>query len=144
MAPNKKADEKDSMPPPPYRTAGEKNLSSRNITDTEGWKSSQKGLKRLWSNYKKILKDRFTRMTRAEQEDLIDKFAVIITMGVTCLVILIFYPVMPRLLRVFLLPTALLSAWWAGRRIVGPVVVDRISHMLNEDDKDTFIEKEER
>ena len=77
MAPNKKADEKDSMPPPPYRTAGEKNLSSRNITDTEGWKSSQKGLKRLWSNYKKILKDSFTRMTRAEQEDLIDKFTVI-------------------------------------------------------------------
>lgn len=126
--------DKNRTEPPPGR--------KRDITDTEGWKSSQKGLKRFWTNYKNILKESFNRMTREEQEDLIDKFAMIVTIGVTCLILLIFYPVIPRLLRVLGLPCAILAAWWAGRRIVGPVIVDRMSNLLKERGDEEFRDEE--
>lgn len=122
------------MNPPP-----ESSGKARNITETEAWKSSSRGAKRFWVNYKNVLRDSFNRMSRQEQEDLIIKFAMIVTLGVTCLVILIFYPVTPRLMRVLGLPVALLVAWWAGRRIVGPVVIDRMENMLRKDrDRDEF------
>jgi hypothetical protein len=124
------------MPPDKKNTATDRpgGVKKKDITDTEGWKSSTRGFKRFWTNYKAVLVDSFNRMTRSEQEDLIDKFAMIVTIGVTCLIVLIFYPVIPRLLRVLGLPVAMLVAWWAGRKIVGPVVIDRMEHMLKRDD----------
>ncbi|MBX9688368.1 MAG: hypothetical protein K2X27_16790 [Candidatus Obscuribacterales bacterium] len=113
----------------------------KDITDTEAWKSSSKGVKRFWTNYKNILKNNFNSMSRSEQEDLIDKFAMIITIGVTCLVVLIFYPVIPRLLRVLGLPLALMVAWWGGRKVVGPVVIDRMEHLLKKPERE---DREER
>ncbi len=136
MPPDKKSAERD-------RTKGDGG-KPRNITDTQGWKSSSKGVKRFWGNYKAILKDSFNRMSRQEQEDLIDKFAMIVTIGVTCLVVLIFYPLIPRLLRVLGLPVALLTAWWAGRRIVGPVIIDRMGTLLKRDDRDDEVLREDR
>lgn len=126
--PNKRAGNDRTLPPPPG--SGKK----RDITDTEGWKSSSKGIKRFWVNYKNVLKDNFNRMSRDEQEDLIDKFAMIITVGVTVLAVLIFYPYIPRLLRVLGLPAALIGAWWVGRKIVGPVVVERMEGLLKKED----------
>jgi hypothetical protein len=118
---------------------------NRNLSGSEGWKSSQQGVKRVWTNYQTMLKNSWDGMTRTQQEDLIDKFAMIITIGVTCLVILIFYPVIPRLLRVLGLPVALLGAWWAGKRIVGPVVIDRLSNILKDDDRwDDEVLREDR
>jgi hypothetical protein len=165
MPQDQKADDSRRMPPPPHETTGRSfndqestgqgragdrsssrsSLPGRGITDTEGWKSSQKGLSRFWNNYKKTLRESFNRMTRAEQEDLIDKFAMIFTIGVTCLVVLIFYPVIPRLLRVIGVPVAFVAAWWASRRIVGPVVVDRLEHLLKKEERDAdSTQKEER
>lgn len=128
------------MPPDKNKTADEKKDTGsagrkRDITDTQGWKSSSKGFQRFWNNYKTVLVTSFNRMNRREQEDLIDKFSMIITIGVTCLIILIFYPVIPRLLRVLGLPVALLAAWWAGRRVVGPVVIDRMEKYLKRPDR---------
>lgn len=133
MVERKNRSETDRMNPPP-----ESSGKARNITETGAWKSSSRGAKRFWVNYKNILKDSFNRMSRQEQEDLIIKFAMIVTLGVTCLVILIFYPVTPRLMRVLGLPVALLVAWWAGRRIVGPVVIDRMEGMLRKDRGDYY------
>ena len=131
MVERKNRSDTDRMNPPP-----ESSGRARNITETEAWKSSSKGAKRFWVNYKNVLRDSFNRMSRQEQEDLIIKFAMIVTLGVTCLVILIFYPVTPRLMRVLGLPVALLVAWWAGRRVVGPVVIDRMEGMLRKDRPD--------
>lgn len=123
------------MPPDKKNTATDSpGAKKKDITDTQGWKNSSRGIKRFWTNYKAVLVDSFNRMTRSEQEDLIDKFAMIITIGVTCLVVLIFYPVIPRLLRVLGLPAAFFAAWWAGRKIVGPVVIDRMEHLLKRDE----------
>ena len=120
---------------PPPNSSGNPGGRKRDIRDTEGYRSSKKGVKRFWSNYQNILKTSFNDMSRGEQEDLIDKFAMIVTIGVTVLVVLIFYPVIPRLLRVLGLPVALLVAWWAGRKVVGPVIVDRLEHLLKKDDR---------
>jgi hypothetical protein len=140
MPPNNKADDSTRMPPPPGGTTSGRPLNTRNITDTEGWKSSRKGVKRVWGNYKKLLTESFNNMSRSEQEDLIDKFALIFTIGVTCLVVLLFSPVMPRLVRVLGVPAALIAAWWAGRRIVGPVIIDRMSHLLKREEREDLVE----
>jgi hypothetical protein len=129
MPPDKKVTDSAKMPPPPSRS-----VPSKNITDTPGFKSGKTGVKRFWSNYKKILRDSFNRMSRSEQEDLIDKFALIVTVGATVVALLLFQSVMPRLVRVLGVPLALVGAWWAGRRIVGPVIIDRMSHLLKEED----------
>lgn len=138
VADRNKRGEIDKMNPPPDSSG-----KARNITETQAWKSSSKGFKRFWTNYKNILKESFNRMSRQEQEDLITKFAMIITLGVTCLVILIFYPVTPRLMRVLGLPVALLVAWWAGRRIVGPVVIERMEGLLKKESRDYYQDDEE-
>lgn len=125
---NKRAGNDRTIPPPPGGSG-----RKRDITDTEGWKSSSKGIKRLWNNYINVLRESFNGMSRGEQEDLIDKFAMIITIGVTVLAVLIFYPYIPRLLRVLGLPVALIVAWWAGRKIVGPVVIERMERYLKKE-----------
>lgn len=138
MPPEKKATD-SKMPPPPG-----KNLpSGRNITDTDGWKTGKTGAKRIWANYKKSLRDHFNNMTRAEQEDLIDKFSMIITIGVTVVVVLIANPFIPRLIRVLGVPLALMASWWAGRRIVAPVMIDRLEHLLKKDEREEREDREE-
>lgn len=136
---NKDSDRFRTMNPPPS-SSGRK----RDITETDAFRQSSKGAKRLWSNYRNILKESFHRMSRGEQEDLIEKFAMIITIGVTVLVVLIFYPVIPRLLRVLGLPVALVMAWWAGRKVVAPVLIDRLEHMLNKEDRNSDGDRYER
>ena len=131
LDPNKDSDRFRTMNPPPS-SSGRK----RDITDTQGWKQSSSGVKRFWTNYRNILKESFQGMSRGQQEDLIEKFAMIITIGVTVLVVLIFYPVIPRLLRVLGLPVALIMAWWAGRKVVAPVLIDRLEGFLKREDRE--------
>ncbi len=142
MPPDKNKGSNDRTMNPPPQSSGRK----RDITDTEGWKTSSKGLKRFWGNYKATLKESFNNMSRDQQEDLIDKFAMIVTIGVAALVVLIFYPVIPRLLRVLGVPLALIFAWWAGRRIVGPVVIDRLEHLLKKEDRNSqeYFDRDQR
>ncbi len=103
----------------------------RNLTETEAWKTSRRGASRFWANYKALLKGSFERMNREEQEDLIIKFSIIITMGVTVLITLVFYSVMPSFVRIIAVPVALVVAWWAGRNIIAQTVIARIESKLN-------------
>lgn len=130
MPADKKRPGSDRMPPPPGT-----GVRRKDITETEGWKTGASGFKRAWNNYKNLLKDNFNNMSREDQEDLIDKFAMIITIGVTVLAVLLLYQYIPRILRVLGLPVALIVAWWAGRKIVGPVVIDRMEHLLKKEDR---------
>ncbi len=133
MPPDRKKEFRTMNPPP---SSGDPSGRKRDIRDTEGYKASTKGVKRFWTNYQNILKTSFNDMSRDEQEDLIDKFAMIVTIGVSVLVILIFYPMVPRPLRVLGLPVALLVAWWAGRKVVGPVIVARLEGILKREDRE--------
>lgn len=104
--------------------------SPRNITETEVWKTSRRGVSRFWTNYKRLLSDSFNRMDRDEQETLIQKFSVIITVGVTILVLLTFYSIIPSFIRLFAVPVGFVAAWWAGRNLVARVVIERMQTKL--------------
>lgn len=106
----------------------------RNITETGAWKQGSTGVKRFWFNYRKVLRESFIKMSRSEQEDLITKFSMIVTMGVTCLLIVIFYGMIPaREFRIFGVPIALVSAWWLGNNLVAGVVIARMEGLLNKE-----------
>jgi hypothetical protein len=104
-----------------------------NIRDTKAWRASKKGLGRIWSNYKTTLSTAFKSLGRDDQEALVQKLCVIVTLGVACLGLLMFYGVVPMFGRVFGVPAALFGAYWAGNKIVTPVVLARIEDMLNKE-----------
>lgn len=103
----------------------------QNIGETPAWKASQRGANRIWTNYKNVLAGSFKRMTRAEQENLVQRMCVIVTVGVSLLALLLFYGMMPRLMRVLGVPVAVFGAYWAGKQIVTPVVLGRLENVLN-------------
>jgi hypothetical protein len=109
----------------------------RSIRETEPWKASQRGISRLWNNYKTVLATSFKAMSRDEQEQLITNFCMIVTIGVTGLALLLFYQFIPRLVRVFAVPVAGFAAWWTGTRIVAKVMIMRLESILNKEESDT-------
>lgn len=104
-----------------------------NITETKAWKSSKKGVSRFLFNYKKLLHDSFVRMSRQEQEALIEKFSMVITMGVCVLMLLAFSGVLPREARVLGFPVAIAISWWVGSRVVAGVVIERMDSIMNKE-----------
>lgn len=105
--------------------------SPHNITKTEAWKSSSRGISRFWTNYKRLLNDSFVKMSRDEQEALITKFSVYITVGVSWLIMLTFYSVMPVIVRLLAVPIGSVAAWWLGRSVVAQAVINRLGSKLN-------------
>jgi hypothetical protein len=108
----------------------------RNIGDTQAFRSGKAGFSRAWGNYRTHLATSFKRMSRYQQEALISRMCLIITVGVTGLALLLFYPLINRTVRVFLVPGAICGAWWAANRIVTPAVLSRLESILNTDDID--------
>lgn len=104
-----------------------------NITETKVWKSSKKGFGRFLFNYKKLLHDSFVRMDRQEQEALIEKFSMVITMGVCVLMLLAFSGVLPREARVLGYPVAIAISWWVGSKVVAGVVIERMESIMHKE-----------
>ena len=88
----------------------------------------------MWTQYKNILRTSFVRMTRSEQEALLTKASIIITIGVTIIALGLFYSLIPRMVRVFLVPGALFGAWWIGGKVVAQVIIARFDSFLNKQD----------
>src|SRR5579883_2244851 len=98
---------------------------ARAMQDSKAWKASKEGAGRLWNNYRRHLASSFAAMTRAEQESLVQRLCVIITVGVTCLALVLFYSLIHPAIRIILVPAAGVGAFWAGNKIVTPVVLLR-------------------
>jgi hypothetical protein len=96
----------------------------------EAWKNSRAGMNKAWNNYRGHLANSFSRMSRYQQEQLVERMCLIVTIGVTGLALLLFYSLINRTVRVFLVPAAIVGAWWAAKKIVTPVVLDRLSGLL--------------
>jgi len=103
----------------------------QNIAQTEAWKAGKQGMGRMWNNYKSQLATAFQRMSRPDQEALVQRVCQIVTIGVTGIALLLFYQFIPRLGRVFGVPMAIVGAWWVANRIVTPVVLARLEGILN-------------
>lgn len=106
---------------------------ARSIKDTKAWQESSGGAKRLWFNYRTLLMTHFQRMTRAEQETLITRISQIITIGSTILIVQFFYYFIPDILRIFLLPALLAAAYFAGTKVVAPLMIARFEQYLNQE-----------
>lgn len=98
------------------------------------WKASKTGVTKAWGNYRQHLAGSFSKMTRYQQEMLVERMCLIITIGVAGLALLLFYPLISRNVRVFLVPAVVVGAWWAAKKIVTPVVLDRLGSLLNKQD----------
>jgi hypothetical protein len=105
----------------------------QNIGDTKVFKAGKQAGGRLWNNYKQHLVTSFRRMSRAEQEALVQRICMIITIGVTGVALLMFYQFIPRLARVFGVPAAVVGAWWLGKNMITQVVLARIEDILNKE-----------
>ncbi len=105
----------------------------QNIAETKAWKASKQGIGRMWHNYKLLLATTFSKMSRVDQEALVQRICVIVTIGVSGIALLLFYQFIPRLGRVFGVPAAIFGAFWVGNKIVTPVILDRISRLLNDE-----------
>ncbi len=115
------------------QSAGRQLGSPRSIRETHAWRQGQRGVKQFWHNYLNLLRSHFRNMTRRQQEELISKLSWIITVGVTVLIIMFFHPFMPLLVRLLGVPLALAGAWWAGTRIISPIMIRRLEQYLNQD-----------
>jgi hypothetical protein len=115
------------------KSAGVKNSAPKNIVETKAWQASSKGIGRLFSNYKNVLSTSFKRMSRPDQEALVTRASIIVSMGVTALILALFYPLIPRLIRIPLVPAALVFAWWAGKNFISAVVIGRLEGILNQE-----------
>lgn len=131
MPPGDKLGTGSNEKPPARRPEGQE--GPRSIGDSQFARRSASGLKRFWNNYKALVAREFQKMDRQQQEALLGRFSLMITMGVSGIVCLIFYGMMPPPIRVLGTPLVLIAAWWAGSNIVTPVVIARFADKLNDD-----------
>lgn len=106
-------------------------MGPRSIQDTQAFKDGQAGARRVWSNYTAMLRREFQNRSRFEQESLITRLCQVVTIGSAMLVMSLFYSFLPLFLRVFVLPGAFLVAYWAGTKIVSPIMIVRFDKYLN-------------
>ncbi|HEY9792816.1 MAG TPA: hypothetical protein V6D22_20615 [Candidatus Obscuribacterales bacterium] len=119
------------IPRPPKNLARSNKDMQMGNSKPEPWKNGRAGVNKAWNNYRGHLSSSFSRMTRYQQEQLVERMCLIVTIGVTGLALLLFYSLINRTVRVFLVPAAIVGAWWAAKKIVTPVVLDRLSGLLN-------------
>lgn len=124
-----RSDKVDTIDASPGQVESRSSLNS--IQETKIWKESTSGIKRMWSTYVQILKDSFQRMSRVEQEALITRFCLIVTLGVAVIALSFFYAFLPLGVRVIGLPVIGVVAWFAGTRIIAPVMIARYEKYLN-------------
>ncbi|HEY9785696.1 MAG TPA: hypothetical protein V6D17_09865 [Candidatus Obscuribacterales bacterium] len=106
----------------------------RNIQDTQVWRDSTGGLKKIWGNYLNLLGKTFQQLSREEQERYITRFSVTIAVGAACVMASFFYWFLPPLVRVLVVPVFIGGAWWAGARFIAPQVILRFEHYLRPSD----------
>lgn len=103
------------------------------IQDTKIWKDSKSGVAKFWQNYLDTLAMYFRQMSRAEQEDLITRASLIMTIGGSALILTFFYGFLPDIVRVFSLPAIAVGGWFVGNKVVTPVMLSRFEKYLNRD-----------
>lgn len=107
--------------------------SPRNIQETQAWQQSQAGLKNMWTNYKRVLKSSWQKMPRVDQEALITRLCQIVTIGVSILVLMFFYGFLPKLIAIFAVPGVLILSFWAGTKVVAPIITVQYDQYLNKE-----------
>ena len=69
----------------------------------------------------------------AEQEQFISRVSLIVTMGVAALVLMFFYGFLPKLIAIFAVPGVLVASYYAGTKIVAPIITAQYDQYLNKE-----------
>jgi hypothetical protein len=117
---------------PPQNDKPLKAGKPRNIFETVVWQKSASAVTGLWANYRNLLKNSFEQMPRAMQEQLISRVCLIVTLGVTTVLLMFIYTFIPQIIREILVPLVLVGAFWVGKNVVSVVVLSRYDHLLNQ------------
>lgn len=115
------------------RPGGPGRGNPRNIQETQAWQKSQAGIQNMWANYRRVLKTSWQKMPRADQEALITRLCQIVTIGVSVLVLMFFYGFLPKLIAIFAVPGVLIASFWAGTKIVAPIITVQYDQYLNKE-----------
>lgn len=103
----------------------------RSIQETQVWKDSTGGIKKMWGNYLNLLARTFSQLPREEQERYITRFSITIAVGAACVMASFFYWFLPPLVRVLIVPVFIGGAWWAGAKLIAPQVIARFERYLS-------------
>lgn len=116
-----------------FEGGGAGRTGPKNIMETQAWKDGTGGARKLWGNYLSILSESFARMPRDAQEQLIVRLSQVLTIGSAILILSFFYAFIPVFIRVLALPAVVVGAWYAGTKVVAPIMVTRFDSYLNRD-----------
>jgi hypothetical protein len=108
-----------------------KSKPPQNIKETKIWQQTVGAVQQMLAAWLNMLRVSFLRMGRADQQKLITNFSQIITIGVSCLALSFVYQFLPLLVRVLLLPTVIVAAWWVGSKVVPQVIIKRFGSFFN-------------
>lgn len=112
---------------------GKSALKPHDIRETKAYLKAQNGAKRMWSNYLAFLGSSFQRMDREEQLATIQKFSMVLSIGIAILAISCFYSLLPQQLRVLVVPFAVGGAWWFGSKVIAPQTINRLDKYIHPD-----------
>lgn len=105
----------------------------KNIMETNTWKKGSSGISSMWKNYLSILDKYFRNYSRAEQERLITTMCTVVTIGCATVLVTLFYPFIPPLIRLFAVPAILLGSWFVATKVVTPILITQFDDRLNKE-----------
>src|SRR5271156_5579774 len=118
-------------PPPIGMGAGDGKKKS--FENSKIWKDTSRGAGAIWNGYLDNLKKSWIQMTRAGQEELINKASVIMTVGAAMVALCLFYNFLNQQLRVFVLPILAILSWFLAQKVVSPMIMERLAPYMHDD-----------
>ncbi|PZM84131.1 MAG: hypothetical protein DKT66_05690 [Candidatus Melainabacteria bacterium] len=111
----------------------DKDLDYRKIADSRGLSKLPYSsyLNDTLDAWKKRLVDSFKGMSRKRQERLIEKNAVVLSVGTTVTFLNLIYRALPLLIRVFCIPAAVVGSYVFAKKCIAPFVISELKEHLN-------------
>jgi hypothetical protein len=93
---------------------------------------SKKGLKKALDAYKAFLITSFRSSSRNDQENWIHRFAQILCVGISAIVLNSFYSVLLPPIRIISLPLLVAVAWFVANKMVAPAIIKRLGNNMSD------------
>jgi len=92
-----------------------------------------KGLKKYIDAYRLFLINSFRSMPREQQIVTINRFAQILCIGISVVILQLFYSVLIPQVRIISLPLIVGAAWFVANKLVAPALIKRLEKYINRD-----------
>jgi hypothetical protein len=118
---------------PPIGIGTNDGKKKKSVEDSKIWRDTSRGAGAIWNGYLNTLKGSWNRMTRAGQEELVNKASVIVTVGATMVTLCLFYYFLNQQLRVILLPLIGILSWFLAHKVVSPMIIERLAPYMHDE-----------